>query len=298
MIDLPSDFIDKVTSVHGEVGKQWLESLDSLIAYSKHKWHFELLPAKKLSFNFVAPVVFEDGSKAILKLGLPGKEFQSEMAALAAYDGSSFCKLLDAEPEKGIMLLEYLDPGEHLNIICDEREKATITANLMKSMTVINPTSSYSFQTAGELNNDLLRLNKRFGNKDIPEYLFENAVSAYRTIESDPHQQRLLHGDLHQENILSAQNGEWKAIDPKGVISETGYELYPFLINDLGDKDAVETINNRIEVFSDLLKIERKRIVQWGLFRSVLSAYWQMEDNLPISEKDLIMSEVFFGLSK
>jgi streptomycin 6-kinase len=103
-----------------------------------------------------------------------------------------------------------------------------------------------------------------------------------------------LHGDLHQENILSAQGGEWKAIDPKGIISETGYELTPFLINDLEGKDIATTINKRIEIFSNLLKIDRERIIQWGIFRSVLSAYWQMEDNLPITGKDLMMCEVFY----
>jgi streptomycin 6-kinase len=141
-------------------------------------------------------------------------------------------------------------------------------------------------------------LHNRFGNADIPEYLFKNAVSAYKAIESAPHQQRLLHGDLHQENILSAQNGEWKAIDPKGAISETGFELTPFLINDLESKDIAATINKRIEIFSDLLKIDRERIIQWGIFRSVLSAYWQMEDNLPTTDKDLMMCKVFYGLNR
>jgi streptomycin 6-kinase len=128
--------------------------------------------------------------------------------------------------------------------------------------------------------------------------LFENAVFAYKSIESNPHQQRLLHGDLHQENILSAQDGQWKAIDPKGIVSETGYELIPFLINDLESKDTAAIIKKRIERFSDLLKIERERIIQWGMFRSVLSAYWQMEDNLPIKDKDVIVCEVFYGFNR
>lgn len=298
MIDLPDEFIHTVISVHGEVGKIWLSRLNDLIAYCKQKWQFELLPVKKLSFNFVAPIVFENGSKAILKLGLPGKEFQSEIAALASYNGNGFCKLLDAEPGKGIMLLEYIEPGAYLNTVQDEIAKATVTTNLIKSMIGLNPLPSYSFQTAGDLHNDLLSLHKRFGNTAILEYLFENAVSAYKAIESDPHQQRLLHGDLHQENILSAQDGEWKAIDPKGIISETGYELIPFLINDLERRNIAAAINKRIEIFSDLLKIDRERIIQWGIFRSVLSAYWQMEDNLPINDKDLSMCEVFYELNQ
>lgn len=293
MIDLPDDFIQTVISVRGEAGRQWLGSLDELITYCKGKWHFELLPAKKLSFNFVAPVVFEDGSTAILKLGLPGKGFQSEMVALAAYNGNSFCRLLDAEPEKGMMVLENIEPGEHLHIIHDDIAATTIAAGLIKDMIMFNPGSSYPFQTADDQYNDLIRLHKRFSNSQIPEYLFNHAVIAYRTIQSNPQQPRLLHGDLHQENILSVQNGGWKAIDPKGVISETGYELVPFLMNNLEGKDISATINQRIEIFSDLLRIDRERIVHWGMFRSVLSAYWQIEDNLPLKEQSLTVCDVF-----
>jgi len=297
-VNLPRKFIQTVISVHGKTGERWLDELDDLITYCKQKWHFELLPVKKLSFNFVAPVVFENSSKAILKLGLPGKEFQSEIAALTVYQGNGFCKLLGAESEKGIMLLECIEPGAYLNTIRDDHVKATVTANLIKSMITLNPLPSYPFQTAGDLYNDLLSLHGRFGNTAISEYLFKNAVSAYQAIGSDPQQQRLLHGDLHQENILSAQDGAWKAIDPKGIISETGCELIPFLINDLEGKDIAATINKRIEIFSDLLNIKKERIIQWGIFRSVLSAYWQMEDNMPINDKDLIICEMFYGLNQ
>ena len=96
-----------------------------------------------------------------------------------------------------------------------------------------------------------INLHGRFGGLIIPEYLFKSAESAYKAIESDPHQQRLLHGDLHQENILSAPNGQWKAIDPKGIIAETGYELIPFLINDHTSKDISAMINSGLKYFQN-----------------------------------------------
>jgi streptomycin 6-kinase len=133
VIHLPSKFIQTVVSVHGKAGQKWLAGLDDLITCCKQKWQFELLPVKKLSINFVAPVVFRNGSKAILKLGLPAKNFQSEIAVLTAYHGNGFCKLLDAEPERGIMLLDYLDPGAPLNTVGDDIAKATVTATLIKT---------------------------------------------------------------------------------------------------------------------------------------------------------------------
>jgi streptomycin 6-kinase len=105
--------------------------------------------------------------------------------------------------------------------------------------------------------------------------------------------QRLLHGDLHHENILSAGNSTWKAIDPKGVIAETACELIPFFMNNLEGKHIAAAISERINVFSEELKIDRARIIHWGIFRSVLSAYWKIEDGMPITPKDLIICECF-----
>lgn len=295
-MELPAKFIQTVLSVHGRTGEQWLAGLDDLITYCRQKWQFELLQIKKLTFNFVAVVIFENGSKAILKLGLPGKEFQSEIAVLAAYKGNGFCQLLDTEPEKGIMLLECIQPGQHLSIIRDETAAANIVAKLIVGMTEPDSESYCRFQNARDLYNNLLGLHQRFGNKNIPEYLFDSAKSAWLSIHLAPHAQRLLHGDLHHQNILLSQNGEWKAIDPKGIISETAYELTPVLINNLQGKDPTVTIGKRIDLFSELLGIERLRIIQWGIFRSVLSAYWTSEDQMPIEDQDIINCKVFYNL--
>jgi len=39
----------------------------------------------------------------------------------------------------------------------------------------------------------------------------------------------LLHGDLHHENILSSSHDGWLAIDPKGVVGESAYEVGAFV---------------------------------------------------------------------
>ncbi len=253
------------------------------------------MTAKKLSYNFVAPVVFEDGSTAILKLGVPRTGIMSEIATLKAFNGIGFCKLLEAEPEKGIMLLESIEPGEPLNILCDDAAATKIAAGLINDMQQAKPVSGYPFQIAADWCNNLVDLHEKFGNI-IPEYLFTNAIAAYQSLETHLQDQRLLHGDLHQENILSVVGGKWKAIDPKGIIAETACELTPYLMNDLKGKGISVTISDRINVFSEELKIDKMRIIKWGAFRSVLSVYWKIEDNLLIIPEDIMICESFYKL--
>jgi streptomycin 6-kinase len=236
---------------------------------------------------------YEDGSKAILKLGISGAGLLSEIAALKAFNGAGFCKLLDSEHAKGVMLLEYIEPGESLNIVNDEITSTKIVAGLIKDMPAVNPLSGYSFQTADDWCQDLLDLHQRFGNDQVPGHLFKSGIAAYHHIRSDNQVQRLLHGDLHHENILSAENGTWKAIDPKGIIADTACELIPFLMNDLQGKDLPATLSARINVFSEELQMDRASIIRWGTFRSVLSLYWKMEDRIPLITADLLLCEYF-----
>jgi streptomycin 6-kinase len=298
MVKLPDEFKNTVISVNGKAGKEWLAGFDDLIAYCIHKWQFRLLPAKKLSYNFVAPVVFEDGSKAILKLGIPGMGINSEIAVLKAFNGIGVCKLLNAEPEKGIMLLESIEPGEFLNITGDEAVAIKIVAQLINDMRQANPASSYQFQTAADWCNNLVNLHERFGHV-ISEHLFAGAKTAYQSLETHlAHlgDQRLLHGDLHQENILSAGNGKWKVIDPKGVIAETACEVIPYLMNDLEGKNIAATISDRIRAFAEELEIDKARIIMWGAFRSVLAVYWKIEDGLPVTPKDVMICDYFCSM--
>jgi len=293
VIDLPSKFIQTIISVHGKAGEKWLAGLDELIAYCKNKWQFELVPPKKLSYSFVAPVKFPDGGKAILKLCVPSTGINSEIAVLRSFNNVGYCRLIDTEPDKGIMLLEQIEPGTTLTHIKDEAIAVTIISDLIIEMHRSNPVVNYPFQTADDWYDDLLALQKRFGNNDFPESLFSNAVAAYQSVKSNPQQQRLLHGDLHQENILLSGNGKYKAIDPKGIIAETGCELIPFLTNIPLKRDISSIFDKCISIFSNKLEIDKERIIKWGAFRSVLSVYWKIEDNLPVTKDDIAMCRLF-----
>lgn len=93
----------------------------------------------------------------------------------------------------------------------------------------------------------------------------------------------ILHGDLHHANILRSTVSGWVAIDPKGISGDCGYEVGPFMLNRLpaGASESVikEILNRRLSVFSDELRISRKRLAGWAFCHATLSAVWDFEES-------------------
>jgi len=83
----------------------------------------------------------------------------------------------------------------------------------------------------------------------------------------------LLHGDLHQANILFDDQRGWLAIDPKGVVGEPAYEFGAMLRN-----PKVELAKRRVAIIAERLGLDRKRVEAWAYAQAVLSAVWCIED--------------------
>jgi streptomycin 6-kinase len=93
----------------------------------------------------------------------------------------------------------------------------------------------------------------------------------------------LLHGDLHHDNILSAERLPWLAIDPKGLVGEPAYEAGALLRNLWEDRhprsDPGRMLERRVRQLAEELDIDAARIRGWGVAQAVLSAWWTIEDN-------------------
>ncbi len=73
------------------------------------------------------------------------------------------------------------------------------------------------------------------------------------------------------------------AIDPKGVVGEPAYEVARFLHNPiprfLEMPSPRDVILNRVAILADSVNLDRERILSWGFCKTVLSAWWNIEDN-------------------
>jgi streptomycin 6-kinase len=104
---------------------------------------------------------------------------------------------------------------------------------------------------------------------------------------ADPREITVLHGDLHHDNVLDFGPRGWLAIDPKHIVGERGFDFANIFTNpDLSDPTRrVSTLpgrfQRRIEIVSDAADLERRRLLQWILAWTGLSAAWFLSDGDP-----------------
>lgn len=62
------------------------------------------------------------GRGAVLKLGVPDRELAAEAGFLRVAEGETLVKLLEADPERGALLLNRIRPGTPLSALEDDQE--------------------------------------------------------------------------------------------------------------------------------------------------------------------------------
>jgi streptomycin 6-kinase len=280
-MNLPTHFVKTVTSTFTG-GAEWLENLPNLLAECEQRWDLAIRPSHfTLSYNYVAPATLADGSEIVLKVGVPNRELRTEIAALRLYDGRGCVRLLDADPDQGILLLERLNRGEMLTIVTNDDEATRIAALAMQTLWRPLP-AEHSFPSVADWAGGLAKLRQEFGGGTGPfdEGLVETAESLFTDLLASSDTPVLLHGDLHHYNILSAGD-DWTVIDPKGVAGEPAYEVGALLRNPftLYDEPEIKRITARgLDILAETLDMDRERLRQWSLAQAVLSAWWSYED--------------------
>ncbi|MCD7035808.1 aminoglycoside phosphotransferase family protein [Metabacillus sp. GX 13764] len=248
------------------------------------------MPHYPLSYNFAAPVKWEDGKEAVLKLSVPGPEFQAEEKALRVLEGDGMVKLLESDLERGILLLERLSPGTMLSDLENEEITLQIAADVMKRVWKKAPFHSPLPSAASRIESleTIYRLNPD-GIGPISKELLGNALYTFQSMHSTREEFYLLHGDLHHFNILQSGQDSWHAIDPKGLTGEREYDLIQFLLNRLPEnEDPLAVIRNRAVFFSEALNLNKERILSYGFCHSVLAAAWSVR-------KDESFNKSFFS---
>lgn len=302
MISIPDNFAHFIIELHGESGRAWLERLPTILAMCEQRWHLTLgVPFANLSFHYVIPAMRADGTAVVVKAQSPTGEFAEETEALRLFDGHGTVQILAYDMNDEVMLLERLLPGTPLRKMADDLKAISIATTVMKQMWRPVPLE-HSFATVEKWGEGFLRLRQHYegGNGPFPKALLEEAETLYADLSASMTVPMLLHGDLHQDNILATERNVWKAIDPKGLIGEPAYETGALLRNFLPDllnfPNPKQILARRVKQLAEELDIEPARIRGWGLSQAVLAVWWGVEDNDQIGEDTLtcarLLSEI------
>lgn len=296
-LSIPEEFAATIVSLHGSRGRRWLEGLDARVRAIEARWGIEVtgvLPG--LSYNLIVSAKGAGHEAYVLKLGVPSREISTEIRALRAYGGRGAVCLRRSNARVGALLLDRVEPGMSLATLEDEEMALRIFVDVFRALRRAAPPPGRLPRVADwAAGMERLRAAMQDGLR-FPASLSEGADRLFRELLESTPEESLLHGDLHQMNILRSHS-RWVAIDPKGVVGDRCYDTVPFLLNCLPDAlpEAVALIDRRIGFLARELHLDGRRIRAWLRAHAVLSAWWMAENGVGGLARALSLAEALWA---
>jgi streptomycin 6-kinase len=220
------------------------------------------------------------GTAAVLKVHWDGDdESEHEGLALQHWAGRGTVRLHRADPHRHALLLERLHTADLTGI--GDLEACEVVAGLyprihLPALPQLRTITSYVDRWLGSLS----RLPR---DAPIPRRLVEQALALGRDLVADPASVgRIIHGDLHFENVLAADREPWLVIDPKPMSGDPHYEPAPMLWNRweemVAGGDLRTAIRRRFHTLLDATGLDEARARDWVVVRMILNANWSIED--------------------
>ncbi|MFJ2025942.1 aminoglycoside phosphotransferase family protein [Streptomyces sp. NPDC087897] len=281
VIDVPAELAATQSRHNGAAGRAFVAALPDLAARCLERWGLRVDgPSMHGMCALVLPVVREaDGRPAALKLQAVDEETAGEPVALRAWAeaGAGAVELLGHDPETGALLLERLDERRPLSGEADVREAVGALGAVLARLAAVP--APKGLRTLGAVVERMLA--------QAPERtalladaadrrLLADCAAAVREVAGEPGD-RLLHWDLHYDNVLAGRAetgraGEWIALDPKPLAGDPAFELFPALDN-LFDAEEVAW---RFDALTEALGLERdrERARAWTLGRVLQNGLW------------------------
>ncbi|AZD68388.1 streptomycin 6-kinase [Pseudomonas chlororaphis] len=124
--------------------------------------------------------------------------------------------------------------------------------------------------------------------------MFLRCLTTADELLASPREQVVLHGDIHHDNVLDFEERGWLVIDPKRVMGERGFDFANLICNpDLPTSGDPRRFTRQVEVIAQAAGLERKRLLQWVLAYTGLSAAWFLEDgDITSMEHELQVAEL------
>ncbi|MFD3519301.1 aminoglycoside phosphotransferase family protein [Streptomyces sp. NPDC058653] len=276
-MEIPAELVRTQSTLLGAPGRAFIAALPGRAADFLKRWELRRTgPAMHGMCALVLPVERADGTPAVLKLQSLDEETAGEPLALRAWDGDGAVRLLEYDQESGTLLLERLDAARDLGGV-GVRDGVQVIAELLARLTALPAPAG--LRGLGEIAGAMLDeapLTVRSLADGGERRLLQDCAAAVREVAGEPGD-RLLHWDLHFENVLAPLPGPWGearepwlAIDPKPLGGDPGFELLPAIVNRFDEGDVLW----RFDLMTEVMGLDRERARAWSLGRVLQNCLW------------------------
>ncbi|MEV0800152.1 aminoglycoside phosphotransferase family protein [Kribbella sp. NPDC050281] len=277
-VEIPAGLL--VVASRGQDWADWLDRLPRLTRELLDEWQLRVdgTPAYG-NCALVVPVTTADGQRAVLKVQFPHWEAETEHLALRAWAGNGVVQLLRADPRRFALLLERLEPRDLTTI--DALDACEIVGSTYKRLHV--PAGPQFRTLSGELKRWLERFRQLPASAPVPHRYVEQAIALSEDFVADPDTDgRLIHTDLHYENMLAAEREPWLVIDPKPLSGDPHFEVAPLIWNRwdeiVASGDLRFAVKQRFYTAIDAAGLDEERARDWVIVRQMLNVLWTLED--------------------
>ena len=280
---IPEYFLRKAARQFGDAGPGWVQQLPALLARCEDQWQLtDCVPADNLSINLVCYAHSALYGDVVLKIEGPHTERYTEMTALRLYAGRHACTSFAVDEEIAAILLERIVPGYDLRKVPDKHEQLEIGAELVAKLP-IPLDKTYGLPYYGDwVTRAIATTHAQYQPSPRMIALMDTTADLFHKICPGDEPHYLLHGDLHHENMLRHSDGEWKIIDPQGVIGAPFMESGRFIQNHVIDQDNVfhwDMLDDTVAYFAARLGESNYTIASAFFILHVLSTCWGCEMN-------------------
>lgn len=282
MIIVPDALID----FHREnLSEEWILALPGLAASYLERWRLTLDGEPMHGIvSLVLPVIQADGTRAALKFQPVDDETEGEPVGLRAWNGEGIARLLDHDPSSGTMLLEWLDADRPLSALPDHMAATQVIAELLARLVALP--APENLRRLKDIAQAMVDETPQACAKVTPEEgrLLRSWAAVVAEVLDEPGD-RLLHWDLHFDNVLAAEREPWLAIDPKPLAGDPGFDIMPALHNQWDDivasGDVPRAVRRRFDLMTEVVGLDRQRAAAWTLGRALQNSLWDIKDGEP-----------------
>jgi streptomycin 6-kinase len=287
---------DEMTSIIDRFGQTFYDTVLQHIGTYEHRWaltSLQFIPS--YSANLVFRCRSEHYGEAVLKISYPAYGgIRTEWQTLNHYAGRRMCRVYETDLEAGVMLEQGLLPGTPL---LDKR--LDVFCTLYRDMH-LPPAADDSYPTYADWVN---RITDYMSTRPDCIELYKHMNRAQETladVSASYAQPMLLHGDFHHDNILLGEDGEYRIIDPKGVIGDPVFDTPRFILNEFGDDITTELrdkINHILAVFEQQLQIPGPILRQCLFIETTMGVCWSVQSGATAEEYEKLLAQAAFAES-
>ncbi len=284
---------EQLSRIRNRWNENYVERLIYALKECSKKW--ELIDIQLMPFysqNCIFTCFSKTYGDVVLKIG--NHSLSNEYNCLCEFHGRNVCKVYEYDKVNEAILQQRILPGISLLKEKNQDERIKIFVSLFQRLHII-PEKIDLFMPFSDKVKQRLEYIKTREDCKIFLSMADKAEKLFESISLKYNDKKLLHGDLHQENILLNIDGKYSIIDANGAIGDPVFEVSRFIMLEFADNltdgkdNAIKELVNKLSM---CLNIPEEILLQCLFIDNILWLCSDLENGETLDESQLIIDNI------